>query len=472
MQREVCKYYLRGECKFGDRCKNEHPRTPAKPQFGNQTWTASSNNTLLFTTESLTNDVTPLKDKPLWPLSSYGAAKHEKTLISELDESPEELRVKAVAAVKAGTINEYVKYEEEKIAAADQIYANARDNIPQLHRRASELNRGTPSSVLGSSSAFGGSVFGALSSQSADGAKPAGSAFGQPTFGQSGFGTASAGTSAFGQAAQTSSAFGTTQATSVFGQSQPVQSTFPPATTAFGQTSAFGQASQPTSVFGQPSQPTSTFGQAPSALGQSPQTTSTFDQAQSAPAFGQSSLIKPGTGAFGSTTTGPSPFGTLRGGGGFSAFSGQPSGFAAAAPATGSAFGQAAFPAAVTAQSIQPQSAFAPTAPLQSAFGPSSASAFGNAPSTLPVPSPMSAFPTASLMTPSQTTASGKPSSGAPDFALAKSRIQCKPEADRFLAQLPPNYFDIIPSDVRAAFESDKFEWGKIPEWIPPKEVR
>ncbi|KAI5993582.1 hypothetical protein EDD15DRAFT_2266329 [Pisolithus albus] len=477
MQREVCSYFLRGICKFGDRCKNEHPREPTKPQFGNQTWaSANTNKGLLFTTETLTNDVTPLKEKPLWPLSSYGAAKYEKTLICGLDESPEELRVKAVAAVKAGTINEYVKYEAEKIGTADRIYASARDNISQLHSRASELSHNVPSSIFGPSSAFGGSAFGASSNQSAIGAKPGASAFGQPAFGQSGFGTVSAGNSAFGQAPQTGSAFGTTQPTSLFGQPSQMQSAFSQPTPAFGQTSAFGQAA---TAFGQPSQATSVFGQAPKpTFGQ---TTSAFDQAQSTPAFAQSSLIKPGSGAFSSTTTGPSPFGTFSGGSGFSAFSAQPSGFAAAAaatsspaaPTTGSVFNQATFPAASAAQSTQPQSAFAPAASLQPAFTPSSTSAFGNAPSTIPDPSPMSAFPAASLTAPSPATFGvGKPSSGAPDFALAKSSVRCKPESDRFAALLPPNYLDIIPPDVRAAFESDKFEWGKIPEWIPPKEVR
>lgn len=57
----------------------------------------------------MTADITPFKDKPLWPLSSYGPAKHEPVVISGLDESPEELRVKAVTALKAGTTDEYVR---------------------------------------------------------------------------------------------------------------------------------------------------------------------------------------------------------------------------------------------------------------------------------------------------------------------------------------------------------------------------
>jgi len=47
-------------------------------------------------------------DKPIWPLSCYGPAKYEPTLIAGLDESMEELRVRAVLALKAGNSSEYV----------------------------------------------------------------------------------------------------------------------------------------------------------------------------------------------------------------------------------------------------------------------------------------------------------------------------------------------------------------------------
>ena len=45
----------------------------------------------------------------MWPLSSYGAAKAEPTLIANLDESPEELRCKAVQALKSGNVQDYVR---------------------------------------------------------------------------------------------------------------------------------------------------------------------------------------------------------------------------------------------------------------------------------------------------------------------------------------------------------------------------
>lgn len=63
---------------------------------------------ILCSAGTIGNDLNPGTDKPLWPLSSYAPAKHEPLLISGLDESPEELRVKAVTALKNGNINEYV----------------------------------------------------------------------------------------------------------------------------------------------------------------------------------------------------------------------------------------------------------------------------------------------------------------------------------------------------------------------------
>ena len=44
----------------------------------------------------------------MWPLSSFGPAKHQPNLVGPLDDSPEELRVKAAQAAKAGTTQDYV----------------------------------------------------------------------------------------------------------------------------------------------------------------------------------------------------------------------------------------------------------------------------------------------------------------------------------------------------------------------------
>ena len=68
---------------------------------------------------NIAQDLTPNKEKPLWPLSSYAPSKHEPLLLAGLDESPEELRVKAFTALKAGNINEYVS--QATISSYDSV---------------------------------------------------------------------------------------------------------------------------------------------------------------------------------------------------------------------------------------------------------------------------------------------------------------------------------------------------------------
>lgn len=58
----------------------------------------------------MTKDLTPNAEKPLWLLSSYAPSKYEPTLLTGLDESPEELRVMAHTATKAGNLAEYVRF--------------------------------------------------------------------------------------------------------------------------------------------------------------------------------------------------------------------------------------------------------------------------------------------------------------------------------------------------------------------------
>jgi nucleoporin NUP42 len=57
----------------------------------------------------MTKDLTVNQDRPLWPLSSYGPAKQVPNVIQGLDESPEELRVRAFAAAKGVLSPDYVR---------------------------------------------------------------------------------------------------------------------------------------------------------------------------------------------------------------------------------------------------------------------------------------------------------------------------------------------------------------------------
>ncbi|KZT29505.1 hypothetical protein NEOLEDRAFT_605845 [Neolentinus lepideus HHB14362 ss-1] len=371
----VCQYYMQGRCKFGNSCRNEHPRDGrGHGAFGNSSWNSGGNQKVPvpFSMETMTKDMTPQVDKPMWPLSSYGPAKHEPLLVAGLDESPEELRVKAMLELKSGTVNEYIKYEAEKIAAADQIYVNARAHVKEAYDQASKISMANSEAAGGSGlgtrssqSAFGSSTFGNTSSSSVFGANIPSTtttpAFGKPLL-----------ASAFGQShqQQSSSIFGQPkQSSSVFGQPQP------PSTSIFGQpqqsASAFGQPQQSASAFGQPQQSTSAFGQpwqSTSAFGQPQQSPSAFGQPQpSTSAFGQ-----PSTSVFGQSQSSTSAFGQPQQSTTTSVFGQPPQG------QTASAFGQPQQSASAFGQPQQ-QTISGQPQPSMSSFGqpPQQISVFG-----------------------------------------------------------------------------------------------
>ncbi|KAF8637015.1 hypothetical protein AX17_003100, partial [Amanita inopinata Kibby_2008] len=91
-----------------------------------------------FSVDSMTRDLTAQMEKPLWPLSSYGPAKNEPNLLSGLDESFEELRVRAASALRSSNANEYMTYEAGKISAAEQVFTNARGSIQQAYEQATK----------------------------------------------------------------------------------------------------------------------------------------------------------------------------------------------------------------------------------------------------------------------------------------------------------------------------------------------
>jgi nucleoporin NUP42 len=65
---------------------------------------------LQLSVEGMTKDLTSGQEKPLWPLTSYGPGKYQPQLVGGLDESSEELRVRAVAALTSDTTNDYVRF--------------------------------------------------------------------------------------------------------------------------------------------------------------------------------------------------------------------------------------------------------------------------------------------------------------------------------------------------------------------------
>jgi nucleoporin NUP42 len=77
---------------------------------------------------------------------------------------------------------------------------------------------------------------------------------------------------------------------------------------------------------------------------------------------------------------------------------------------------------------------------------------------------------TSAFRLPSQQPASVFPPKPVTSFPNLSQAYQ--PGLDKYDALLPDNYLQILPKTAREAFENKKFVWGKIPEWIPPKELR
>ncbi|RKP12328.1 hypothetical protein BJ684DRAFT_21121 [Piptocephalis cylindrospora] len=77
----VCKYWMNGQCRFGDRCRHEHPQSGSSGTKG--TVTAAE-------LELLRKDLTV--EKPSWPLSSFGPRKDEPCVVAGIDMCFEEMR--------------------------------------------------------------------------------------------------------------------------------------------------------------------------------------------------------------------------------------------------------------------------------------------------------------------------------------------------------------------------------------------
>ncbi|GAA98693.1 hypothetical protein E5Q_05381 [Mixia osmundae IAM 14324] len=379
----VCAFFNtpRG-CKFGTRCINQHIRSSAA------------------TGAAATGTVDPAairtdwsSEKPLWPLSAYGPTKHAPTLISDVEHSPEEIRLEFYQARaqnaphlirEAALIQQADTLTKQVLANTDAVAQKANESLAST--RPSQPTSGgfgaSPTSAFNTApaTAFGRPTgFGNAASQpSAFGATP--TAFGSTSshpgaFGQTGFGATQTATANFGAPSAAAPAFGQ----SAFGSASPAP--------AFGQ-SAFGSIPAPTagSAFGAFSTPR------PVASAFAPQNASAASAIGAAPAFG----IAPVTPAqaFGSTTTPAAGFGGFAGSqqasSAFSvpAFGGQstPTAFATPAkPLTAPAFGASAFGGASSAQADSVAPGKPQAAPVQAAH------ADGNPPMAAPATKPANA---------------------------------------------------------------------------------
>lgn len=356
---------------------------------------------------------------------------------------------------------------------------NARNNINQAFERA-QRNTATTTSNPVPTIPTSGSAFGGPGSSSTFSVP----AISQPAFGQAGFGQP-----AFGQPSQPQSSLIKPASGAFTSFSGPENSSFGSNATTAGNVGggAFSAFAGTPSTFGGGSTGISTsipsggsvFGQP--AFGQTGFASAASTQGPSASAFG--SIAPASSAAFG-TAAPNSAFGITSNPGNTNNIFGNVSparssafgNSTAATPAFGSpAFGTPSVFGALQAnppnvhqqqQSALGQSAFAALGQTNT-FGGGTGSTFG---SFNQVQQPTSAFGQMSPGQPQPTP--GQPSSkrGAPIFTGVKSPYRSG--STPYDQQLPPNYMDLLPAEVLDAFKALKFEPSKIPEWIPPIQLR
>ncbi|KAJ6087456.1 hypothetical protein N7467_006370 [Penicillium canescens] len=429
----ICTFFQQGRCRFGDKCKFEHPgRSTAGPSgnrfgalsgFGGTSAPSQSQNKKYaddfgVSASDIKLDLTAGKNRPLWILSSYSPQQNVPRQLfggPGREQSPEELRVRHYELAAAGSIDQ----------AVQESQALWQESIKQMEVVLGDLNGAVKFIIDGKNEhpnrldiVEGKTGPGATQAPGTLGGAPSG--FGQPsTLGQaSGFGQPSTlgQSSGFGQPSTLgqSSGFGqpsTLGQSAGFGQPSTLgQSSGFGQTSTLGQTSGFGQPSTlgQSSGFGQPSTlgQSSGFGQT-STLGQSsgfgqPSNIGGSGFGQPSTLGGQSGFGKPGFGQpaapaanpFGAPASSSSPFSQISNNqpapGGF----GQPAPTNAPSPFTQTAAQQPAAPAFPPASGgfgqPQPTSGFPPQPSALNPFGTSSqpaANPFGQpaAPQGFPV---------------------------------------------------------------------------------------
>ncbi|KAL4819316.1 hypothetical protein BDW67DRAFT_155758 [Aspergillus spinulosporus] len=377
----VCTYFQQGRCKFGDRCKNEHPRSQQTFTGGNRFGALAAGggfNSRGFsgqnqqskqeqanyglTTADIKADLTAGEGRPIWVFSCYGPGKNAPRQLfggPQREQSFEELRLRHYEAAAAGNpgaaIQEAENMYKEAVNQMEVILKNLNAALKYVvdganeHPNRIDIIKGDTGSSVSQTSAFGQSSAPAFQGPGFSQQTPSRPAFGQPSFGQPSLGQPSG----FGQPS--------------FGQPSALGPL-----SGFGKP-AFGQTSQPS--FGKPSLGQPSFGQ-PSTLGglgfnQASDTSSPFSQISAAPASGfgnaspftqagsgftASSTIPSTTGSFGAPSQPNNPFNQPPAPFGQTAQPANPSPFGATAqqPAVAPpAFGQ---PAGSAIQNSQPAS--------------------------------------------------------------------------------------------------------------------
>ncbi|XP_052771292.1 nucleoporin NUP42-like [Mya arenaria] len=458
----VCRFFLGGNCRYGDKCWNEHPsggnqgyQTTAQRQLfggGRKTnnqyqWRASdsqqaapsaastsSNNQLspADIVRALSAEITSMWEAgKMWPFSCMGFEKDMPSLPGLTDISMEEMRHEAYDALKQGNIQPYVQKVEctlnEVLAKRQELKNPGMSSKQTLIVFIDDCRRKQASSSSGQVSLFSDSSGGGLFGSGKEGS----GLFGQNPASSQAPGPFGASSSSIGGVG---SSFGA--GSSPFGAGSSTFGSFGAAGNGGGQT-AFGQAAAPPSgLFGatgsglQPSLPPPAFGQAESQslFGKTDQS--------SQPAFGQSAFGQTqnttSAGLFGKagTETPQAPTNSLFG---------KP---------VGSPFGGNAFGSTQTATTQQSANPFGSANLGQS-------SGFG---STQPLPAP-SGFG-----------ASSQPSStvggAAPVTAAATSGATGQAMVDSLYTPI-----EQLTDEEKQQFAAQTFTVGMIPTKPPPKEM-
>lgn len=160
----VCPYFLRGTCRYGDKCRNEHPRDRGSSafthgnfrqsngraeQWGNSHYsqnrfsalsysqreqsTDSQQQTVSQIQQTVKNDMETWERSKQWPLSCYAYTKEEPSFLGLLDFSPEEIRLEAYTANAKGNANGYEQ--------------GLKQLINQNHKRRLQLSQMTVSEI-------------------------------------------------------------------------------------------------------------------------------------------------------------------------------------------------------------------------------------------------------------------------------------------------------------------------------------
>ncbi|KAJ6114709.1 hypothetical protein N7486_000487 [Penicillium sp. IBT 16267x] len=439
----VCAFFQQGRCKFGDRCKFEHPGRNtagssgnrfgalAADGFGNQ---GSRQNqqpaNYNLSASDIKLDLTAGKGRPEWVFSAYAPLRDLPRQLfggPQREQSMEEMRLRHYQATAAGNMN-------QALQEAEALYA---ESVKQMEMALNDTN-GAIQYIIDGDKEHPNRID-VVNGYTGSNANQAPSAFGQsstpaPT---NAFGGSSSST-AFGQP----SAFGGNSSSTAFGQPSALGGNS--SSTAFGQPSAFGQASSlgQLSAFGQPSslgQKPSPFGQPSTLGGQGAFGKPAFGQpaqpANNQPAFGQSGFGQPtGPAPFGGVTASASPFGAVNQNANPSAF-GQPPAQQTAAAANPSPFGQVA----------------SQQAAALSAFGqPSSTSGFGQpSQNATPFGQPQQAAPNAFSQPPAAANPFGPPQAAPAPFGqpaaqgLPVANVDAGPPA--FMQIDDPNELNPLP---------------------------